>query len=254
MSMFDTMFQAKPPSVITTDVRNPAQTAADAGRLQAAGQYGNQFASIFPSILASTMGNRQSSLPPELMAAMLRDYAGGRGSGLPSYQDQLDQQQQVIDSTLSRVAGQGGQGSGYANAQAARGVVDYRSGLAKTLADYRLGMLGRIMSAAQVQDTARQNSAQTAAGLAGLPLQAMTGLYGQMGSPGMNAYQVQGKDDAASGIVGSMLGGGAGGGGFDFGSLLKLFSGMFKGGGSGGMNVGGGGGWPTTPPDSAVWT
>jgi hypothetical protein len=232
MSLFDNMFKATPPSVMTTDPRNPTQQAVDAQRAAAASNLMGQYNG---GNVASAYATPGYGLPPSFMASLMADYAGKRGSGLPSAKQQLDQQQTIMDSALSRASAQGAQGSGYANQQMARGVVDYQTGLAKTLTDFRVNMASRIIDAMRASEESRRGLAQSSA----IPLQAGVSLYGQNSSPYV-VTPVQGKNDMFSSIFGSMLGGGAGGGG-GMSGIMGLLSKMFGGGNTstaGGMDVG----------------
>src|SRR5581483_1591504 len=176
MSVMQHLLWDTPPSTLTTDVRTPAQASADATRLGLASSLINQYG-MNSGVLASAYNNPFYGIPAPVWATMLADLkypANGRGP-LPTYGQQLDQQQTIMNNALSRASAQGAYGSGYANQLMARGVTDYQEGLAKTLADYRLGVLGRIMDAARVQDMARQTLAQSM----NFPLSAAVNLFGQ---------------------------------------------------------------------------
>lgn len=216
MSMLQNMLWATPPSTLTTDVRTPSQSATDSQRYGVANSLIDQYGRWGPSV-SSAYSDSGYGVPggSALIKAMLADYAGARGSGMPSYLEQLDQQQTIMNSALSRASASGSQGSGYANQQMARGVVDYQEGLAKTLADYRTNLLQRILQAGSLQDSARSDLARTAS----VPLSAGVSLYGQ-GSQPYAINGIPGKQDMLSSIVGSVMGGGGGSGGMNVGGLM----------------------------------
>jgi hypothetical protein len=232
MSIFGHLAHDTPQYFTTTDVRTPPQQAVDTSRMDFLRSLNNQYAQNMGRVNAA-YADPSYGLPPDLMDQLRSELsapASGRGP-LPTYGQQLDQQQTIMNNALSRASAQGSYGSGYANQAMNRGVTDYQEGLAKTLADYRLGILERMNQAANIQDTARASLGQLMNYPGGLAAQ----VYGQSPAQSYRTETVPQQNSLLS-QFGSSATQGLGGA---FGGLLaKLFGGgggMF--GNSGGMNV-----------------